>query len=67
REGLKVGDTVCTTGGLFGKIVEIGDEVFVVEFGTNRGLRVPVLKSDVVIAKDPLVKGAKAEKEEGEN
>jgi len=63
RESLKVGDSVCTTSGLFGKVVEVGDTVFVVEFGTNRGVRVPVLKNDVVAAKDPIVKGSKEDAE----
>ena len=61
RAALKVGDSVCTTSGFFGKVAEIGDDVFVIEFGTNRGVRVPVAKSDVVAAKDPIVKGNKAE------
>ena len=66
RNSLKVGDSVCTTSGLYGKVVEIGETVFVVEFGTNRGVRVPVSKNDVVAAKDPLLTGTKADKEEVE-
>jgi len=50
RESLKVGDDVYTTGGLFGKIVDIEENAFVVEFGSNRGVRIPVLKSEVAIA-----------------
>jgi len=48
REGLKVGDNVCTTGGLIGKIVDVEETTFVIEFGTNKGVRIPVLKSEVV-------------------
>ena len=66
RNSLKVGDSVCTTNGLFGKVAEIGDTVFVIEFGTNRGVRVPVLKGDVIAANDPLVKATKTEKEESQ-
>ena len=50
RQGLKVGDDVCTTGGLIGKIVDIDDNTFVIEFGTNKGVRIPVIKSEVVAA-----------------
>ena len=48
REALKVGDDVCTTGGLVGKIVDVEESTFIVEFGTNKGIRIPVLKSEVV-------------------
>jgi len=50
RHSLKVGDDVCTTGGLIGKIVDIDDNTFVIEFGTNKGVRIPVIKSEVVAA-----------------
>jgi len=50
RQGLQVGDDVCTTGGLIGKIVDIDDTTFVIEFGTNKGVRIPVIKSEVVAA-----------------
>ena len=61
RESLRVGDSVCTTSGLYGKVAEVGETVFVIEFGTNRGIRIPVAKNDVVAARDPIVKGNKAE------
>jgi len=50
---IKTGDNIVTTGGLFGKIAEVGEDCFMVEFGTNRGLRIPVLKGDVVGVRDP--------------
>ena len=48
REALKVGDEVCTTGGLMGKVVDIKENTFVIEFGTNKGVLIPVVKSEVV-------------------
>jgi preprotein translocase subunit YajC len=42
-----------TTNGLFGKIADVGEDCFVVEFGTNRGVRIPVLKTDVVAVREP--------------
>ena len=53
QESLKVGDNIVTHGGSFGKIVEIGQDAHVVEFGTNRGVRVPVRKSDIQGIKTP--------------
>jgi preprotein translocase subunit YajC len=61
RNSLKPGDSVCTTAGFFGKIADVGDDVFIVEFGTNKGVRVPVLKSDVVAAKEPVLSAPKLE------
>lgn len=50
---IKAGDSVLTTGGLFGKVVDVGEDSFLVEFGTNRGLRVPVFKNDVLGIREP--------------
>lgn len=53
QAGLKVGDRVITSAGFYGKIVDVGNDAFVVEFGDNRGVRVPVRKADVLAAKTP--------------
>ena len=50
RDALVVGDEVFTTGGLKGKVVDIEENLFVIEFGTNKGVRIPVLKTEVVAA-----------------
>ena len=50
---IKTGDNVLTTGGLFGKVVDVGEDSFLVEFGTNRGLRIPVFKNDVLGVREP--------------
>ncbi len=53
RSGLAVGDNVVTSAGLYGKIVDIGGDVFVVEFGTNKGIKIPIAKKDVIAKKEP--------------
>ena len=53
QASLKVGDTVVTNAGFFGTIVDVGGDSFIIEFGTNKGVRVPVLKSSVVGAREP--------------
>jgi len=53
QSNLRVGDNVVTTAGLYGRIVDVGEDVFVVEFGSNRGVRIPVRKSDISGVKDP--------------
>ena len=58
---IKTGDNVLTTGGLFGKVVDVGEDCFVVEFGTNKGLRIPVSKNDVVGIREPKLSSSKFE------
>ncbi|MCL2577456.1 MAG: preprotein translocase subunit YajC [Defluviitaleaceae bacterium] len=53
QSAITTGDNIVTSGGLFGKVADIGDDCFVVEFGTNRGIRIPVLKADVVAVRSP--------------
>ncbi len=53
RSSLQVGDNIVTSTGFYGKIVDIGGDVFVVEFGTNKGIKIPVNKNDVVAKKEP--------------
>jgi len=45
REGLKVGDRVVTSGGIFGKIKEVEDSAFIVEIA--EGVRVKVDKASI--------------------
>ena len=49
--GLSVGEDVVTSTGFYGRIVDVTDETFIVEFGTNKGVRIPVKKSEVHRAK----------------
>ena len=53
QAGIRTGDNVIVSGGMFGRIADVGDDCFVVEFGTNRGVRIPVLKSDVLGVREP--------------
>ena len=45
---LEVGDSVLTTGGFYGVIIDVMDEVVVVEFGNNKNCRIPMKKTAVV-------------------
>jgi preprotein translocase subunit YajC len=53
RAALRVGDNILTSGGLYGKIVELGTDAHMIEFGTNRGFRIPVRKSDILGISEP--------------
>ena len=53
QASIRTGDNVVVTGGMFGRIADVGDDCFIVEFGQNRGIRIPVLKSDVLGVREP--------------
>ena len=42
-----VGDTVLTTSGFYGVIIDISDEDVIVEFGNNKNCRIPMQKSAI--------------------
>ena len=53
QAAIKVGDEVLTNGGMYGRIAELGDDCFVIEFGINRGIRIPVRKTEVLSVQSP--------------
>lgn len=44
---MEVGDSVVTTSGFYGIIIDITDEDVIVEFGNNRNCRIPMRKAAV--------------------
>ena len=44
---LEVGDTVLTTSGFYGVIIDISDSDVIVEFGSNRNCRIPMQKAAI--------------------
>ena len=44
---MEVGDTVVTTSGFYGVLINITDEDVIVEFGNNRNCRIPMRKSAI--------------------
>ena len=55
---LEVGDSILTTSGFYGVVIDITDEVVIVEFGSNKNCRIPMQKSAIV-----QVEKAKSEEE----
>lgn len=45
---LEVGDSILTTSGFFGVVIDIMDEVVIVEFGNNKNCRIPMKKDNIV-------------------
>lgn len=44
---MEVGDTVLTTSGFYGVIIDITDDDIIVEFGNNKNCRIPMQKTAV--------------------
>ena len=44
---MEVGDTVLTTSGFYGVIIDIQDHDIIVEFGNNKNCRIPMQKAAV--------------------
>lgn len=45
---LKAGDNIITSAGLHGKIIEVNEKTVLVEFGLNKGIRIPVDKNHIL-------------------
>ncbi len=45
---LQPGDSVLTSSGFYGTVINISDDVVVVEFGNNKNCRIPMQKSAIV-------------------
>lgn len=53
RKSIGVDDSVLLANGMYGKIVDVTAECYIIEFGTNRGVRIPVLKQEVYAKREP--------------
>ena len=43
-----VGDSILTTSGFYGVVIDMTDEVVIVEFGSNKHCRIPMQKAAIV-------------------
>ena len=41
-------DSILTTSGFYGVVIDMTDEVVIVEFGSNKNCRIPMQKSAIV-------------------
>ena len=44
---LEIGDSILTTIGFYGVVIDITDDTLIVEFGSNKNCRIPMQKSAV--------------------
>lgn len=50
---LAVGDTVLTTSGFYGMVIDIADDTVIVEFGNNKNCRIPMQKAAISAVEKP--------------
>lgn len=50
---MEVGDTVLTTSGFYGVIIDISESDVIVEFGNNKNCRIPMQKSAITQVEKP--------------
>ena len=50
---LAVGDTVLTTSGFYGIVMDIDEDLVIVEFGNNKNCRIPMQKSAISAVEKP--------------
>ena len=50
---LEVGDTVLTTSGFYGVVIDITDDDVIVEFGNNKNCRIPMQKAAIAQVEKP--------------
>lgn len=44
---MSVGDSIVTTGGFYGVVIDITEDDVIVEFGSNKNCRIPMKKSAI--------------------
>jgi preprotein translocase subunit YajC len=50
---LAIGDSVLTTSGFYGIVIDISDDTVIVEFGNNKNCRIPMQKAAIVQIEKP--------------
>ena len=50
---LAIGDSVLTTSGFYGVVIDITDDTVIVEFGSNKNCRIPMSKTAIAQVEKP--------------
>ena len=53
---MAVGDTVLTSSGFYGTLIDINEDTVIVEFGNNKNCRIPMQKAAIVQVEKPETK-----------
>ena len=52
---LETGDSVLTSSGFYGVVIDVSDDTVIVEFGSNKNCRIPMQKSAITQVEKPSV------------
>ena len=52
-ESIAVGDTILTSSGFYGVVIDMTDDTVIIEFGNNKNCRIPMQKSAIVQVEKP--------------
>lgn len=52
---IAIGDSVLTTSGFYGVIIDMTNDTVIVEFGNNKNCRIPMQKSAIVQVEKPEI------------
>ena len=47
-DAVAVGDSILTTSGFYGMVIDVQDDMVIVEFGNNKNCRIPMQKTAIV-------------------
>lgn len=47
-ESVEIGDSILTTSGFYGMVIDVADDTVIVEFGGNKNCRIPMQKAAIV-------------------
>lgn len=50
---LAVGDSVLTSSGFYGVVIDVMEEIVIVEFGNNKNCRIPMKKNSIIEIEKP--------------
>lgn len=50
---MTIGDTVLTTSGFYGTVIDIADDTVIIEFGNNKNCRIPAQKRAISAVEKP--------------
>lgn len=62
QSSMRPGDSVLTTSGFYGVVLDVMDDTVIVEFGNNKNCRIPMQKSAIAAVEKPSLD--KTEEEE---
>ena len=58
---VEVGDSILTTSGFYGVIIDMTDDVVIVEFGSNKNCRIPMQRAAISVVEKPQDSAAVAD------